>query len=139
MIRWNLFFEVEKVEQLALIDRLATHHDRPPSLKASGNRNHDSSIFTRPFSTGSTQSGHWTAVNPAVQQSRAYRGVLPFGRSTGATVSETSRIHYAVWRRGGRVAACRSRTTAASGYRYPEQPFAGDRCTPDRCHSTGIE
>jgi hypothetical protein len=28
MIRWNLFFEVEKVEQLALIDRLATHHDR---------------------------------------------------------------------------------------------------------------
>jgi hypothetical protein len=34
MIRWNLFFEVEKVEQLALIDRLATHHDRPPSLKA---------------------------------------------------------------------------------------------------------
>ena len=39
MIRWNLFFEVEKVEQLALIDRLATHHDRPPSLKASGKRN----------------------------------------------------------------------------------------------------
>jgi hypothetical protein len=29
MIRWNLFFEVEKVEQLVLIDRLATHHDRP--------------------------------------------------------------------------------------------------------------
>src|SRR5262249_44075644 len=23
-------------------------------------------------------------------------------------------------------------------YRYPEQPFAGDRCTPDRCHSTGV-
>src|SRR5262245_66179822 len=56
MIRWNLFFEVEKVEQLALIDPLATHHDRPPSLKASGKRNHDSSIFTRPFSTGSTHS-----------------------------------------------------------------------------------
>jgi hypothetical protein len=29
MTRWNLFFEVEKVEQLALIDRLATHHHRP--------------------------------------------------------------------------------------------------------------
>src|SRR5262249_1094634 len=58
MIRWNLFFEVEKVEQLALIDRLATHHDRPPSLKASGKRNHDSSISTRPFSTGSVKSGH---------------------------------------------------------------------------------
>src|SRR5262245_2901147 len=58
MIRWNLFFEVEKVEQLALIDPLATHHDRPPSLKASGKRNHDSSIFTRPFSTGSVRLGH---------------------------------------------------------------------------------
>src|SRR6516162_3372017 len=58
MIRWNLFFEVEKVEQLALIDRLAAHHDRPPSLKASGKRNHDSSISTRPFSTGSTQLRH---------------------------------------------------------------------------------
>src|SRR4029450_2182558 len=64
MIRWNLFFEVEKVEQLALIDPLATHHDRPPSLKASGKRNHDSSIFTRPFSTGSTQSGHRPNRNP---------------------------------------------------------------------------
>src|SRR5215472_8090182 len=49
------------------------------------------------------------------------------------------RVHHAARRRDGRVAACRSRTTAASGYRYPEQPFAGDRCTPDRCHSTGIE
>jgi hypothetical protein len=29
MIRWNLSFEVEKVEKLALIDPLATHHDRP--------------------------------------------------------------------------------------------------------------
>src|SRR5262249_45282856 len=57
MIRWNLFFEVEKVEQLALIDRLATHHDRPPSLKASGKRNHDSSISTRPFSTGTVNHG----------------------------------------------------------------------------------
>src|SRR5215475_8831376 len=66
MIRWNLFFEVEKVEQLALIDPLATHHDRPPSLKASGKRNHDSSIFTRPFSTGSTQSGHERAAFAAM-------------------------------------------------------------------------
>src|SRR5262249_30304478 len=29
MIRWNVFFKVEKVEQLAVIDPLATHHDRP--------------------------------------------------------------------------------------------------------------
>jgi len=68
MIRWNLFFEVEKIEQLALIDRLATHHDRPPSLKASGNRNHDSSIFTRPFSTGSTRCCH-CRINFAVLHS----------------------------------------------------------------------
>jgi hypothetical protein len=54
----NALFQVKQLEQLALIDRLATHHDRPPSLKASGNRNHDSPIFTRPFSTGSTRTGH---------------------------------------------------------------------------------
>src|SRR5262249_32642410 len=29
MIRWNVFFKVEEVELLALIDRLTTHHDRP--------------------------------------------------------------------------------------------------------------
>src|SRR5437868_10951461 len=35
MTRWNVFFKVEKVEQLALIDHLTTHHDLPPSLKPS--------------------------------------------------------------------------------------------------------
>src|SRR5262249_33214110 len=30
----------------------------------------------------------------------AYQGVLPFGRSTGATTSETSRVNYATRRRG---------------------------------------
>src|ERR1044072_3143718 len=44
IIRWNLFLKVERVDQLALIGRLAPHHGRPPSLKASGKRNHDSSI-----------------------------------------------------------------------------------------------
>jgi hypothetical protein len=29
MTRWNVFFKVEKVEQLALIDHLTTHHDLP--------------------------------------------------------------------------------------------------------------
>src|SRR5215510_15199484 len=82
MIRWNLFFEVEKVEQLALIDPLATHHDRPPSLKASGNRNHDSSIFTRPFSTGSAMSGHhgacgMIAVGTRVASRPPLRSVVP--------------------------------------------------------------
>jgi hypothetical protein len=30
MISWSVFFKVKKVEQLALIDRLATHHDPSP-------------------------------------------------------------------------------------------------------------
>src|SRR5262252_4760792 len=77
MIRWNLFFEVEKVEQLALIDRLATHHDRPPSLKASGKRNHDSSISTRPFSTGSTQLRHGGLGISAGQIDLAARHAIP--------------------------------------------------------------
>src|SRR5262245_16760521 len=57
MIRWNLFFEVEKIKQLALIDRLATHHDRPRCGKLQ-----ELGITIRryqrgPFSTGSTQPG----------------------------------------------------------------------------------
>jgi hypothetical protein len=36
-------------EYVALIDRLATHHDRPPSLKASGKRNHDSVDINEAF------------------------------------------------------------------------------------------
>jgi hypothetical protein len=33
MARRNAAFEVEKIEQLALIDRLPTHHDPSPSPK----------------------------------------------------------------------------------------------------------
>jgi hypothetical protein len=33
MVRRNPPFEVEQIEQLALIDLLPTHHDPPPSLK----------------------------------------------------------------------------------------------------------
>src|SRR4029077_6499094 len=58
MIRWNVFFKIEKVEQLALIDRPTTHHDLSPSLKTSAGRNHDSSIFRRTFSTASVKLGH---------------------------------------------------------------------------------
>jgi len=32
-----------------LIDRLPTHHDTPPPLKASTKRNHDSPIITSDF------------------------------------------------------------------------------------------
>jgi hypothetical protein len=34
-----------------------------PVAEASGKRNHDSSIFTRPFSTGSVKSGQQTFVS----------------------------------------------------------------------------
>src|SRR5262245_21523493 len=94
MIRWNLFFEVEKVEQLALIDPLATHHDRPPSLKASGKRNHDSSIFTRPFSTGSTQSGHKTGLKSRSAAASGTSFVLSCGLSTGGPAAPSDSEHF---------------------------------------------
>src|SRR5262249_9565712 len=99
MIRWNLFFEVEKVEQLALIDRLATHHDRPPSLKASGKRNHDSSISTRPFSTGSVKSGkaqneHITsALHPKADIDRPDGNVRLVPNRTRAPQQTTYELH----------------------------------------------
>src|SRR5262245_38532591 len=94
MIRWNLFFEVEKVEQLALIDPLATHHDRPPSLKASGKRNHDSSIFTRPFSTGSVTSRPY-----AVAQARFALPLKADKRSSGVTGVDAGSAQRAAGRR----------------------------------------
>src|SRR5712671_1478101 len=54
----NARFEVEQIEQLALIDRLPTHHDAPPSPSASRRRNHDSSNTTRTFSTASVKTGN---------------------------------------------------------------------------------
>jgi hypothetical protein len=47
MTRGNVFFEVEKIEQLALINRLTTHHDLRPSLKAS-----DDGIMIRQYPRG---------------------------------------------------------------------------------------
>src|SRR6266545_2353351 len=47
MIRGNVFFEVEKIEQLALINRLTTHHDLRPSLKGS-----DDGIMIRQYPRG---------------------------------------------------------------------------------------
>src|SRR5436190_22469853 len=58
MVRWNAPFEVEEVEQLALIVPLPTHHD---PLRRSTNRateNHAAPIITSPFSTASVKSGH---------------------------------------------------------------------------------
>jgi hypothetical protein len=56
MARWNTLFEIEQVEQLALIARLLSHHGRPPSLTASSRRNHCSPIIASPFSTPSARS-----------------------------------------------------------------------------------
>src|SRR5262249_15642090 len=47
------------------------------------------------------------------------------GGGPNATRFETTRVHHAARRRGG-VASHGARATAASGYRYPEQSFAGD-------------
>ena len=44
----DALLKVEEIEQLALIDRLPTHHDPPPP-KASTKRNHDSPIITSDF------------------------------------------------------------------------------------------
>src|ERR1700681_2484233 len=49
MARRNATFEVEQIEQLALIDLLPTHHDPPPSLKPSSRRNHDSPMIASDF------------------------------------------------------------------------------------------
>src|SRR5262249_2544101 len=47
MVRWDARFEVEQIEQLALIDRLPTHHDPPPPPSTSARRNHDSPAASR--------------------------------------------------------------------------------------------
>src|SRR5215475_14267357 len=49
MVPRNTTFEVEEIEQLALIDILSTHHDPPPLPRTSGRRNHDSSTTTSDF------------------------------------------------------------------------------------------
>jgi hypothetical protein len=58
MVLRNALLEVEQIEQLALIDRLPTHHDPPPPLKPSTKRNHDSPVITSDFfnSIGQTRS-----------------------------------------------------------------------------------
>src|SRR6266480_7376832 len=47
MIRGNVLFEVEKIEQLALIHRLTTHNDLRPSLTGS-----DDGIMIRQYPRG---------------------------------------------------------------------------------------
>src|SRR3954467_5791332 len=55
MARRNAFFEIEQIKQLALIDRLPTHHGKPPPPVASTRRNHCSPFIASPFSTVSVK------------------------------------------------------------------------------------
>lgn len=52
-----MLFEVEKIEQLALINRLTTHHDLRPSLKGS-----DDGIMIRQYPRGLFQQHRPKAV-----------------------------------------------------------------------------
>src|ERR1700722_12805689 len=79
----DALFEVEEIEQLALIDRLPTHHDPPPPLKASAKRNHDSPIITSDFFN-------------TIGQQRTFCGALHYvprkGSELGADVPEAADV-----------------------------------------------
>src|SRR5262245_18789189 len=63
----NTTFEIEQIEQLALITRLPSHHDPPPMPSASES---PESLFTdprKPFSTASDPN-----QTPALQQAPSY-------------------------------------------------------------------
>src|SRR5213592_4082993 len=65
MIRGNVLFEVEKIEQLALINRLTTHHDLRPSLKGS-----DDGIMIRQYPRGLFQQHRSNSVVPVMSAAR---------------------------------------------------------------------
>src|SRR6266480_740291 len=68
MIRGNVLFEVEKIEQLALINRLTTHHDLRPSLKGS-----DDGIMIRQYPRGLFQQ-HRPKADMNAQTVTLFRG-----------------------------------------------------------------
>ena len=79
----NAPFEVEVIEQLALIDRLPTHHDPPPSPKASRRRNHDSPIRTTDFFNSIGQKRTWCP--PRVAAAFSLRADMDQHRRRGRT------------------------------------------------------
>src|SRR6266480_4473908 len=81
MIRGNVLFEVEKIEQLALINRLTTHHDLRPSLKGS-----DDGIMIRQYPRGLFQQ-HRSIATEAVEVTRLRTSASPRKR----TISGPSR------------------------------------------------
>src|SRR3954468_9388802 len=119
MARRNAFFEVEQVKQLALIDRLPTHHGKPPPPVASTRRNHCSPFIASPFSTVSTHLGHRPASPVAVAKlfltsikvvvrADTMPSPEPRVRHEAAGISRRS------WGRDGCVAACRARATVSA-------------------------
>jgi hypothetical protein len=65
MARGNAPFEVEQVNQLALIAALSTHHGKPPPPNLVRRRNHCSPISAKPFSTVSVKTEwHEAASSP---------------------------------------------------------------------------
>jgi hypothetical protein len=73
----NASFEVEDIEQLALIDRLPTHHDPPPPTE----RNHDSSMITSDF---------FDSIDP--KQAIAARHIVAYTRLCGRLFCEHNRF-----------------------------------------------
>ena len=66
----DALLELEEIEQLALIDRLPTHHAPPPPLKASTKRNHDLPIIT---------SGFFNTIDPKPTKPQGTQGSGTFG------------------------------------------------------------
>src|SRR5216117_869453 len=81
MICGNVLFEVEKIEQLALINRLTTHHDLRPSLKGS-----DDGIMIRQYPRGLFQQ-HRSLATEEVEAARPCMSASPQKR----TMSRQSR------------------------------------------------
>jgi hypothetical protein len=84
VIRWNVFFKVEKIEQLTLIDRLPPHHDYPPSLKPS-----DDGIMIRRYSRGLLQQHR---SKPEVSRTIAVGPVMLNERTLKDKTSSASRV-----------------------------------------------
>src|SRR5689334_25427169 len=85
MVRGNARFEVEQVEQLALLDGLPTHHSPPPSPRTSSRRNHDSPMITSDFFNSIGQEQKCSAPADVVRFTRGS------GRSSGHSLMSASR------------------------------------------------
>src|SRR6266540_4322227 len=106
MIRGNVFFEVEKIEQLALINRLTTHHDLRPSLKGS-----DDGIMIRQYPRG------------LFQQHRSNSVIRAMSANVRITPESGRRADI-----GGRLKCASSRHQPAARANFPK----GRRCASEQ-------